>query len=122
MLVRLLVAAVAAMSWAPSAFLLRFELRRAYVERELCVQRALAGDMRTCHGECHLGQQLKALEQEAGQSFPGERLQLRTEPAVEPALPARAVMRAALVLVRAARMAPALCAGYRSPSEPVPWG
>ncbi|MBL7981835.1 MAG: hypothetical protein JNL52_08520 [Flavobacteriales bacterium] len=76
----LLVVVVSVMLSMPTAVLVRFQLRRAYVERELCVQREVMADMRTCHGECHLSKQLKALEHESEQGFPAERFQERFEP------------------------------------------
>jgi len=76
----MLVVVVSVMLSMPTAVLVRFQLRRAYVERELCVQREVMAEMRTCHGECHLSKQLRALEQESEQGFPSERFQERFEP------------------------------------------
>jgi hypothetical protein len=78
----LLVAVVGIMLSMPTAILVRFQWRRAYVERELCVQREVIAEMRTCHGECHLSKQLKALEHKSEQGFPAERFQERFEPLV----------------------------------------
>ena len=105
---------------APSLALLHFHLHRTYIERELCVQRAVAADMRTCHGECHLAKQLKALEQESQESFPGPRLDLRTDPAVQP------TMRGARVYLQAfsicyPRIEPSTAEGFTSSLDPVPW-
>lgn len=65
---------------APSIVLLQFELDRARIERELCVQRELMEGMRTCHGECQLSKRLNSLEQEAEAGFPTERVQVKYEP------------------------------------------
>jgi hypothetical protein len=67
---------------APSLMVLQFQVHRAYIERELCVQRAVMAEMRTCHGECHITKRFKALEREADAGFPGERIQVRHEPVV----------------------------------------
>lgn len=68
---------------APSLVLLQFQVDRARIERELCVQRDLMEGMRTCHGECQLSKRFKALEAEAEAGFPAERVQVRYEPVVD---------------------------------------
>jgi len=70
---------------APSLVLLEFQLERARIERELCVQREVVGEMRTCHGECQLSKRFRALEEEAETGFPAERVQVRYEPVMDPA-------------------------------------
>lgn len=104
---------------APSLALLQFHLRRTYIERELCVQREVAADMRTCHGECHLAKQLKALEQESQESFPGSRLDLRTEPAVEPSVE-RAGLTPTVTSLCFPVLEPALADGFIAALDPVP--
>lgn len=79
---RLVTLLFAVVLFAPSLFLLQFQMRRAYIERELCVQREVIAEMRTCHGECHLMKQFAALEQEADAGFPAERLQVREDPTI----------------------------------------
>jgi len=73
----------AVMLLAPSIVLLQFQVDRARIERELCVQRDLIEGMRTCHGECQLSKRFKALEAEAEAGFPAERVQVRYEPVVD---------------------------------------
>ncbi|MBK8227853.1 MAG: hypothetical protein IPK70_11855 [Flavobacteriales bacterium] len=106
---------------APSLFVLHFQLHRAYIERELCVQRDVAMGMRTCHGQCQLSKRLKALEQEAAQGFPAERIDFRTEPAVDgfsvPVLIANSAQPR-----RFAHVEDGLLNGFRAQSDPVPWG
>lgn len=106
---------------APSLCVLQFQMRRAYVERELCVQRDVVESMRTCHGECHLSKQLKALEQEAASGFPADQLQFRTEPAV-----ALQVLSAGFVPVAIHRAFPRsverIRAGHVDSADHVPWG
>jgi len=67
---------------APLFILVEFHLHRASIERELCVQRDVVAEMRTCHGECQLSKRFRALEQEAQAGFPVERIQVRYEPQV----------------------------------------
>lgn len=105
---------------APSLALLQFHLRRTYIERELCVQREVAADMRTCHGECHLAKQLKALEQESQESFPGSRLDFRTEPAVEPSIEHTGITLTVASLDFPV-MEPTLADGFIASLDPVPW-
>ena len=66
----------------PTLVLLHFQVDRARIERELCVQRDLMEGMRTCHGECQLSKRFKALEEESEKEFPAERLRARYEPMV----------------------------------------
>ena len=75
----------------PSVVLLQFKLDQARIEQELCVQREVIEEMRTCHGECQLSKRFKALEQEAEAGFPAERIQVRYEPVVDMA-PTNAVL------------------------------
>lgn len=106
---------------APSLFVLHFQLRRDYIERELCMQREVAAEMRTCHGQCHLSKQLKALEREAAQGFPAEQIDFRTEWAVD-AFSAPVVITYRSEPRRFACVAVGLLNGFRAQSDPVPWG
>jgi hypothetical protein len=67
---------------APALVLLEFHADRERISRELCVQREVVEEMRTCHGECQLSKRLRALEHEADAPFPMERIELRFEPLV----------------------------------------
>lgn len=67
---------------APALVLLEFTLDRERIARELCVQREVVEEMRTCHGECQLSKRLRALEHAADAPFPMERIELRFEPLV----------------------------------------
>lgn len=67
---------------APALVLLEFHADRERIARELCVQREVVEEMRTCHGECQLSKRLRALEHEADAPFPMERIELRFEPLV----------------------------------------
>jgi len=79
---------------APSLVLLQFQVGRARIERELCVQRDVMKGMRTCHGECQLSKRLEALEVQAEAGFPAERVQVRYEPVVDSApLPRTIIVR-----------------------------
>ena len=111
----------AAMVLAPSLFVVHFLARRAYIERELCVQRDVVAAMRTCHGQCHLGKQLRALEQEAATDFPSERLQVRTEPGVESMIEVAPLIRVA-ALQQFPHVRAFLSASHSGTEDPVPWG
>lgn len=67
---------------APGILFVQFQTRRSYIEKELCVQREVVDDMRTCHGDCFVAKRYKALEGEAERGFPAERL-VRFEPVAE---------------------------------------
>lgn len=105
---------------APSLCVLQFQMRRAYVERELCVQRDVVEAMRTCHGQCHLSKQLKALEREAAAGFPADQLQFRTEPAVAVTIGAADLLLAANPLAFP-RRSDQLRTGHSRTADPVPW-
>ena len=79
---RLLALWFVAVTAAPGVVFVGFQLRKAYVERELFVQRDVMEGMRTCHGDCFLSRQFKALEQEAERGFPAERM-VRFEPVTD---------------------------------------
>lgn len=105
---------------APSLYLLQFQLRRAYIEDELCVQRDVMAGMRTCHGECHLSKKFKALEQEAAKGFPAERFEYHTVPMMLQASATRVPLACS-----SDRWFPPFIAdeerGFHQPAEPVPW-
>lgn len=105
----------------PSLVLLQFLTDRARIERELCVQRELVGDMRTCHGECQLSKRLAALESEAEKGFPADRTEVRFEPVVTALSEAPALLR-----VPASMAWPPLIEAPRSGHpvaiDHVPWG
>lgn len=67
---------------APLLVLVQFHVDRAYIERELCVQRDVVEAMRTCHGECQLSKRFRILEQQAEKEFPVDRIAARFEPKV----------------------------------------
>lgn len=106
---------------APSLMVLRFQVRQAYIERELCVQREVMAEMRTCHGECHISKQFRALEREAQAGFPGERIQVRHEPVVLLSAAAPMIVRAAIEL-SFPRTVAAVAEGHAGGVEPVPRG
>jgi|GEM_PF-1045423 hypothetical protein len=76
---RSLVVYFMAIALSPALLFVQFQLRRDYIERELCVQREVVEEMRTCHGDCFLAKRYKALEREAEKGFPADRL-VRFEP------------------------------------------
>ncbi|HMN06502.1 MAG TPA: hypothetical protein PKD45_12315 [Flavobacteriales bacterium] len=51
-----------AITFAPGWIMADFLLERNRIARELCVQRMVPEDLRTCHGECQLSKRLAALD------------------------------------------------------------
>ncbi len=104
----------------PSLYVLQFQLRKAYIERELCVQRNVMEDMRTCHGECHLSKKFKALEEEAQQGFPYDGLEVRQDPIIE-----HAILPLFRIRTGEERTFPSMVThrlfGHPTGSDPVPW-
>lgn len=52
-----------AVTFAPAWIVADFMLERSRIEQELCVQRMVPDDLRTCHGECQLSRRLKNVDQ-----------------------------------------------------------
>ncbi|MBK9176496.1 MAG: hypothetical protein IPM46_09185 [Flavobacteriales bacterium] len=115
-----LVLLFAAVMLAPSLYLLEFHLHRAYIERELCVQRDVVESMRTCHGECQLSKRFKTLEQEAAKGFPAERLEFRSDPMVDGSANPQCPIAPDADRFFMEPLA-ALDAGHAGSLEPVPW-
>lgn len=111
----------AAVMNAPSLYLLQFTVHKAYVERELCVQRDVMEDMRTCHGECQLTKKFRALEEESNSRFPADRLEIRYE-----VLIGHAVITPHFLPSASRRTYPVFVAsiatGHQTVPEAVPWG
>ena len=105
---------------APALIMADFIVDRDRIERELCVQRERAADVRTCHGECHMVKQLRAAEEAAAQHAPPA-LPMKVQPewfvgrADEPVF-------GESIDLQWPRIAQALPAGERTTAEPVPWG
>lgn len=57
--------------FAPGWIVADFMWERGRIERELCVQRMVPEDMRTCHGECLLSKRLVRWDQRA-ENLPNE--------------------------------------------------
>lgn len=60
-----------AVTFAPGWIVGDFMLERGRIERELCVQRMVPDDLRSCHGECQLSKRLESCEQRA-ENLPNE--------------------------------------------------
>ncbi len=54
--------------FVPVCILLQFQLDKERIARELCIQREVAEETRTCHGQCHLTKQLKPLQEDIPQN------------------------------------------------------
>lgn len=101
--------------------LVRFQLERDRIIREVCVQRDRPIEKNCCKGSCQLEKQLKEQEgQEPGSSVP-PRIELRVEPAV-----LCGPMRATLCLAASVRLfggdpASPTRAGHPALADHVPW-
>jgi hypothetical protein len=73
----------------PMCVLVHFQLDRDRIAKELCVQREVAEETRTCHGECHLRDQLKPLQADEPQQAPVETNVLSLIPVFMPGDPYR---------------------------------
>lgn len=60
-----------AVTFAPGWIVADFLVERNRIERELCVQRMVPDDLRTCHGECQLSKKLRAVDQRS-ENLPNE--------------------------------------------------
>ncbi len=104
---------------APAVVFVHFQVRRTHIEQELCVQRDVMEDMRTCHGECVLSKRFKALEQEAEKGFPAERI-VRFEPVVQEIEEERTYVLPVLN-VEWSEIVVALSDGFADKADHVPW-
>lgn len=106
---------------APAAVVADFWIERERVEQELCVQRLVKEEVRTCHGQCYLMKQLNRSEQRA-QDLPQQLRSLK--------LGDMAVQTIAEALVPLAEERDRgwgqrkvhVLAGHPDRGEPVPWG
>ena len=105
---------------APTLYVLQFTVHKAYIERELCVQRDVMEGMRTCHGECQLSKKFRALEEEANARFPADRLEIRNE-----VLIGHDVTPPRFLPLVSQRTYPAfvvsIATGHQAVPDPVPW-
>lgn len=115
---RLLTLYFVAITAAPALLFIDFQAHRSYIERELCVQREVMEGMRTCHGDCVLSKRFKALEHEAEQGFPAERL-VRYEPLIEVTEVGPAMVLPVIDLVWS-EPCPRLADGFGGGVDPVP--
>lgn len=105
---------------APLAVLVQFHADRAYIEQELCVQREVMAEMRTCHGECQLSKRFQALERSAQQEFPTDKIQSRFEPKA-PLAEAQLGFAATPVVRSFPEVVGAVLERVIPAAEPVPW-
>ena len=107
---------------APGVIVADFLVERERIDRELCVQRLVPEEVRTCHGQCYLMRSLQRVEQQE-QRLPERLRDLRlpeyvVQRTASPQMPAKVAVHHLFVEGPAAR----LPEGWRSALEPVPWG
>jgi hypothetical protein len=105
---------------APLLVMVQFHVDRAYIERELCVQREVMAEMRTCHGECQLSKRFRILERSAEQGFPMKRIASRFEPKVPLMAEPTLLVQAPLKVLHPEMEAPLVDRTVPT-AEPVPW-
>lgn len=106
---------------APACIVVDFLLDQDRIAQELCVQRLVPDEMRTCHGHCYLSKKLRevdARERDLPDVLRSVKLDdavpQRTALCVSPALYSRALLRPTLTEDE--------LSGHVPVSEPVPWG
>ncbi len=102
--------------------LIRFQLERARIVKELCVQRTLPATQQTCHGRCHLMKQLAAAEAQQENAPVLPRLELRSEPAVVGNTSVLINIPKASTRTFGPDGSGHFLTGFALPAEPVPWG
>lgn len=106
---------------APGVIVADFLVERERINRELCVQRLVPEEVRTCHGQCYLMRSLKQMEQREAQ-LPDQLRGLHlSECVLQQSTPALAAVPSVRVSTSADEDV-GLLSGWRSLSEPVPWG
>lgn len=102
----------------PSVIVGHFLVKRASIERELCVMRDASPELNTCHGNCYLMRQLEVTKQKADAPF--EQLSFRPQPSEHQTLVIWPP-----VLAWDVRRFPAfdeaVLIGTRALTDPVPW-
>jgi hypothetical protein len=112
--------ALLASVFAPAIIVVDFLLERDRITSELCVQRLVPEQMRTCHGNCYLSRTLRKVEQQE-RALPDELRTMRLpevvfgEHVVGPCASASPVDRTFN------EPTTGTCPGWRSTCEPVPW-
>lgn len=106
---------------APGIIVADFLVERERIDRELCVQRLVPEEVRTCHGQCYLMRSLKRVEQQE-QRLPDTLRELRLSEYVIEHRGSPVVPPCIALPLHGATVAAALPDGWRAPMEPVPWG
>ena len=106
---------------APGFIVADFLVERERIDRELCVQRLVPEEVRTCHGQCYLMRSLRSVEQREAQ-LPDQLRELRLpECVLQQPVPSVAEVPSIRISTGAYAEAGPL-SGWCSLSEPVPWG
>ena len=104
----------------PAGIVVDFLVDQERIAQELCVQRLVPEEMRTCHGHCYLSKKLKEVDARE-RDLPGTLRALKLDDAVaqRTAIPFRSIV-PVLALFRP-DMDEALSPGCAPVTEPVPW-
>lgn len=105
----------------PACIVVDFLLDQDRIARELCVQRLVPDEMRTCHGHCYLSKKLKEVDARE-RDLPDVLRSVK----LDDALAQRTAWRVCLDVDTGVPLWPSLAEdelpGHVPVSEPVPWG
>lgn len=109
-----------AVTFAPGWIVADFLVERSRIEQELCVQRMVPDDLRTCHGECQLSKRLKDMDQREA-NLPNELKAVHLDQVVPGTEGIEWPMSVPVIECAWARSAEDVRDGYPQRMAPVPW-
>ena len=104
----------------PACIVVDFLIDQDRIAKELCVQRLVPDDMRTCHGDCYLSKKLKDVDARE-RDLPGTLRALKLDDALPQQSTLRTVFAIAVTGPAWPEMKHGLLPGSVPVSEPVPW-
>ncbi|MBL0043747.1 MAG: hypothetical protein IPP33_04820 [Flavobacteriales bacterium] len=115
-----LLLALLASVFAPAIIVGEFLVDRDRITRELCVQRLVPEEMRTCHGNCYLSKTLRKVDQQE-RTLPDELRSMRLPEVVITGYPLQLSASGFQCSLTAIPEQCATCDGWAFASDPVPW-
>lgn len=115
-----LLLALLASVFAPAIIVGDFIVERDRIVRELCVQRLVPEEMRTCHGNCYLSKTLRKVDQQE-RTLPDELRSMRLPEVVITGYPLRLSASGFQCSITGIPELCAICDGWAFASDPVPW-
>ncbi len=105
---------------APALIVTDFLVRRERILTEICVQRMVPDEMRTCHGNCYLSRTLRQVDQQE-RELPNELRSMRLPEMVLTTEAPPSLLPPVAVTSYPSAADPSLCEGWSLASDPVPW-